>query len=320
MRILVTGGAGFIGSHLAERLARRGDTVVIVDDFNDYYSPRLKRANAAAALAAGDVSLAEGDIRDARFLESVFEGRGFECIVHLAARAGVRPSLADPRLYVDVNLHGTLNLLELARREEVTRFVFASSSSVYGLDPIPFSEDARADSPVSPYGATKRAGEVLLASYRNLYGIRSCVLRFFTVYGPRQRPDMAIHKFTRAMLSGEAVTMFGDGSSARDYTYIDDIIDGVTAAVDTDFDWEIINLGNSRKVALVEMIDAIARAAGKQPQVERLGDQPGDVPATCADISRARRILGFEPKVSFEEGIKRFVEWYKRAKSEGLVS
>lgn len=319
MRILLTGGAGFIGSHLAERLGRRGDSVVIVDDFNDYYPPAIKRSNAEAALAAGEVSLAEGDIRDAAFLGSVFEGAGFDCIVHLAARAGVRPSLSDPHLYVDVNVHGTLNLLELARDHGVGKFVFASSSSVYGVASTPFSEDACADQPVSPYGATKRAGEVFVATWRRLWGLNAVALRFFTVYGPRQRPDMAIHKFTRALLAGRPVTMFGDGSSARDYTYIDDIIDGVEAAVDADVEWAIVNLGNSTPIKLVEMIATIARIAGVEPVIERLADQPGDVPATCADLSRARELLGFEPKIPFEEGIKRFVEWYKRAKSEGLV-
>ncbi len=320
MRILLTGGAGFIGSHLAERLGRRGDSVVIVDDFNDYYSVRLKRSNAETALAAGDVEIAEGDIRDGSFLKGVFEGARFDCIVHLAARAGVRPSLADPHLYIDVNLHGTLNVLDCARREEVSRLVFASSSSVYGRDPTPFREDACADRPVSPYGATKRAGEVLLASYHHLYGLRATSLRFFTVYGPRQRPDMAIHKFTRSVLKGETLTMFGDGSSARDYTYIDDIIDGLTAAVDADLEWDIINLGNSTPVRLVEMIDTISRAAGKEAHIQRLGDQPGDVPATCADIQKAGEVLGFKPRVSFEEGIGRFVAWYKRASEDGLVS
>ncbi|MCD6404298.1 MAG: SDR family NAD(P)-dependent oxidoreductase [Planctomycetes bacterium] len=320
MKILVTGGAGFIGSNLVRRLAARGECVVIVDDFNDYYSPSLKRANAHWAGRAGDVTIAEGDVRDQAFLEEVFKDSAFDCIVHLAARAGVRPSLADPQLYVDVNLNGTVTLLEQAHRAGVKRFVFASSSSVYGVSrDVPFSEDACADHPASPYGATKRAGEVLLAAYRHLYGLRFAALRFFTVYGPRQRPDMAIHKFVRAVISGEELTMFGDGSSARDYTYIDDIIDGVVAAVDADLEWEIINLGDSEPVTLKSMIATIGEAVGREPRIEHLGDQPGDVPITYADISKAGRLLGFKPKIAFKEGIKRFVDWYRNAQAQGLL-
>ncbi len=320
MTILVTGGAGFIGSHLVERLAGRGESVVVVDDFNDYYSVGLKRANAERILGSGDVRVKEGDIRDAGFLARVFKGQEFEAIVHLAARAGVRPSLADPRLYLDVNLNGTLNLLELARARGVERFIFASSSSVYGASrEVPFSEDQAADRPVSPYGATKRAGEFLVYNYHHLYGVKAVCLRFFTVYGPRQRPDMAIHKFTKAIEAGKSFPFYGDGTSARDYTYIDDIVDGVTAAVDSGLDYEVINLGDSKPVTLAGMVETIGEAVGKAPVYERLDDQPGDVPITFADISKAKRLLGYEPKVAFREGIKRFVKWYREARAQGLI-
>jgi UDP-glucuronate 4-epimerase len=320
MAILVTGGAGFIGSHLVEKLARRGERVAVVDDFNDYYSPRLKRANARLAEASGDVTIHEGDIRDAAFLEGVFAGGDFSAVVHLAARAGVRPSLADPQLYLDVNLKGTMNVLEAARRHGVKRFVFASSSSVYGASrDVPFREDAPADRPASPYGATKRAGELLVHSYHHLYGLKCACLRFFTAYGPRQRPDMGVHKFTKAMLAGKSVPFFGDGTSARDYTYVDDIVDGVAAAVDSGVEYEIFNLGDSEPVTLTEMVETISRAAGREPILDRQGDQPGDVPITFADISKASKMLGFQPKVPFEEGIKRFVSWYKKAKADGLI-
>jgi len=320
MAILVTGGAGFIGSHLVERLAARGEKVVVVDDFNDYYSPKLKRANAALAAAAGDVRIAQGDIRDMRFLKGVFEADNFSGVVHLAARAGVRPSLADPHLYLDVNLRGTLNLLELARKSGVERFIFASSSSVYGASrDVPFREDAPADRPVSPYGATKRAGELLVHSYAHLYGLKCASLRFFTVYGPRQRPDMAIHKFTSSISAGRSIPFYGDGSSARDYTYIDDIVDGVVAALDSAVAYEIVNLGDSSPVTLSRMVETISSAVGRQALLDRQGDQPGDVPITFADISKAARLLGFQPKVPFEAGIERFVSWHKKAKAEGLV-
>ena len=320
MSVLVTGGAGFIGSHLVERLARRGERVVIVDDFNDYYSPKLKRANAEEVRGKGDVTVVEGDIRDAEFMEHLFTEGGFEAVIHLAARAGVRPSLVAPQLYVDVNVRGTLNLLECARRHGVERLVFASSSSVYGSSrDVPFRETAAADRPASPYGATKRAGELLVYNYHHLYGLKCAVLRFFTAYGPRQRPDMAIHKFARLIAAGRPLPFYGDGSSARDYTYIDDIVEGVVAAVDSGTGYEIFNLGDSKPVSLEEMVKTIGAAVGREPVLDRQPDQPGDVPITFADISKARKMLGFEPKVPFGEGIGRFVAWYKKAQAEGLV-
>jgi len=315
MAVLVTGGAGFIGSHLCERLAAAGRRLVIVDDFNDYYAPALKRANAAAAQAAGDVTVAEGDIRDARFLEGVFDAEDFRTVVHLAARAGVRPSLVDPHLYFDVNVRGTLNLLELARARGVERFIFASSSSVYGAGrDVPFREDSCADRPVSPYGASKRCGELVVYNYHHLYGLKCVALRFFTVYGPRQRPDMAIHKFTRLISAGRPVPFYGDGTSARDYTYIDDIIDGVVAAIDSGLGFDIVNLGDSSPVTLVHIVDTISRAVGRPAILERREDQPGDVPITYADISKAAGLLNYRPKVAFQEGIRRFVEWYNKAR------
>lgn len=320
MAILVTGGAGFIGSHLVERLARRGERVVVIDDFNDYYSPALKRANAEATKAAGDVRVVEADIRDGAAVGMALASQAFTAIIHLAARAGVRPSLADPRLYIDVNIQGTLTLLDAARANGVRRFVFASSSSVYGAScDVPFVETAGADRPESPYGATKRAGELLMASYHSLYHMDCAILRFFTVYGPRQRPDMAIHKFTRLISTGKKAPFFGDGLSARDYTYIDDIIDGVVAALDRNRGYEIYNLGNSSPVTLDHMVSTIARAVGREAVLDRQCDQPGDVPITYADISKAARMLAFAPKVPFEEGVGRFVSWYAGAKAAGLV-
>ena len=320
MAILVTGGAGFIGSHLVERLAARGERIVVVDDFNDYYSPKLKRANAALVKSSGDVTIVEGDVRDARLLAKILGESRISRLIHLAGRAGVRPSLLDPLLYADVNIKGTLTLLEAARAHGVLNFTFASSSSVYGVSrDVPFREDARADTPASPYGASKRAAELLIYNYHCLYGLRAACLRFFTAYGPRQRPDMAIHKFTKAIFSGQPIPFFGDGTSARDYTYIDDIIDGVVAAAYSDFGYEILNLGDSRPVTLSDMVDAVSAAVGRPPILDRQPDQPGDVPITYADISKAGRLLGFRPKVPFQEGIRRFVAWYKEARTEGLV-
>ncbi|MBM4143645.1 MAG: NAD-dependent epimerase/dehydratase family protein [Lentisphaerae bacterium] len=313
MRILVTGGAGFIGSHLADRLLARGDTVVAVDDFNDYYDPAAKQRNIAGALRSARMTLVKGDIRDAALLERVCAARAFDVIVHLAARAGVRPSLEQPLLYEDVNCRGTLNLLECARRHGIRRFVFASSSSVYGnVREIPFREDARIDRPVSPYAATKAAGELYCHNYHHLYGISATALRFFTVYGPRGRPDMAIYKFTDLIERGAPVPFYGDGSTARDYTYYTDIIAGVEAAIDRDLGFEIINLGESRTTTLAALVAIIERALGKPAGIHPLPLQPGDVLLTCADVSKARRLLDYNPSTTVEEGVARFVEWYRR--------
>jgi UDP-glucuronate 4-epimerase len=303
MNVLVTGGAGFIGSHVVEALLRRGDAATVLDDFNDFYSPAIKRRNVAGF--AKRAKIIEGDIR------AKLPAQKFDAIIHLAARAGVRPSLAQPRLYTDVNVVGTQNLLEFACETGVNKFIFASSSSVYGLNQkIPFNESDPIFKPISPYAATKLAGEALCHVYHHLYGLKLVCLRFFTVYGPRQRPDLAIRKFTEAMLAGNAIEMFGDGSTRRDYTYIDDITQGVLAALDADLGFEIINLGESRTVELRDLIALIEKIAGKRAQIRSLPAQPGDVPITYADISKARQLLGYNPQVPIEDGIARFIEWY----------
>jgi len=313
--ILVTGGAGFIGSHLVERLASRGDTVVALDNFDPYYDPAIKRRNLRAAAqnhGPGRFTLVEGDIHDAAGLDALFAGRRLDAVVHLAARAGVRPSIADPLLYADVNVSGTTQLLEACRRHGVARFLFGSSSSVYGdSTAVPFSEEARVDRPVSPYAATKVAGELLASTYHHLFGMEISCLRFFTVYGPRQRPEMAIHKFARLIMEGTPLPRFGDGRTERDYTYIDDILDGVVKALDRAKGYTIYNLGESRRVSLAHLIELLEKEIGRRAVVEALPEQPGDVKMTCADISRARRDLGYDPRVPIEEGIRRFVAWLK---------
>lgn len=312
MKILVTGGAGFIGSHLVEKLLARGDEVVCLDDFNDAYDPAIKRKNIAPSVSRRSFFLIEGDIRDQGLLKKIGARHPFDLIVHLAARAGVRESLRDPLLYEQVNCGGTLNLLEFARENGVTRFIFASSSSVYGANSkIPFSEDDRVDQPISPYSATKRACELLCYMYHRLYGMNITCLRFFTVYGPRQRPEMAIHRFARMISRGDPIEVFGDGTSRRDYTYIDDIIAGVTKAMETPFPFEIFNLGESRTIELKKLIKLIEHALGRAAVIQRMPPQAGDVPATYADITRAKEMLGYRPRVAIEEGIERFVSWFR---------
>lgn len=312
MKVLVTGGAGFIGSHLVERLLGRGDEVVVMDCLNDYYDPRLKRGNLAEARKAGDFKFVEGDILDESLLEKVFSGAGFDVVVHLAARAGVRPSLEQPVLYEQVNCRGTLNMLEMLKKHSINRFVFASSSSVYGnVKEVPFREDARIDRPVSPYAATKVAGELYCYNYYHLYGISCTALRFFTVYGARQRPDMAINKFTRLIDKGEPVPFYGDGTTERDYTYYKDIIDGVTAAIDRDLGFEIVNLGESRTTSLTVLVQLIEKNLGRKAKLNRMPLQPGDVQITFADVSKAGKLLGYEPTTSPEDGIARYIEWYR---------
>ncbi|MDP1808983.1 MAG: GDP-mannose 4,6-dehydratase [Actinomycetota bacterium] len=311
MAILITGGAGFIGSHLTERLLADGRQVVCLDNFNDYYDPAVKRRNIAAALLNAKYTLVEGDILDAGLLDALFAAHDFKLIVHLAARAGVRPSLADPILYEKVNCQGTLNLLERARQAPLDHFVFGSSSSVYGINgKVPFSEVDPVNQPISPYAATKRAGELLCYTYHHLYGLPITCLRFFTVYGPRQRPDMAIHKFTRLIDAGEEITLFGDGKSRRDYTYVDDIIDGVTKAMDKPRGYKIYNLGESQTIELLDLIRLIESALGKEAKINWQPNQPGDVPITFADITLAKRDLGYAPTTPIESGIPRFVNWY----------
>jgi UDP-glucuronate 4-epimerase len=318
--ILVTGGAGFIGSHLVDQLLAEGDwRVTVVDDFNDFYAPEVKRENVRAHLQSSSYRLFEADIRDGARLEEVFKEARFECVVHLAARAGVRPSLAEPLLYAETNINGTLNLLELARAYEVKQFVFGSSSSIYGINAkVPFSEDDPVRQPISPYAATKGAGELLCHTYSHLYGIRSVCLRFFTVYGARQRPDLAIHKFAKLISENKPIPVFGDGTSRRDYTYIDDIIAGVRAAIDYQgSDYEIINLGESETVELNELIALLEKELDQHALIERQPQQPGDVPQTFADVSKARRLLGYNPQTKFEDGIHRFIEWFRRERETG---
>ena len=312
--ILVTGGAGFIGSHLVDRLLSEGEwRVSVVDDLNDFYDPAIKRANASPHEKNSNYQLFKADIRDQATLRNIFAGNGFDCLVHLAARAGVRPSLDQPRLYAETNINGTLNLLDLAREHGIKQFVFGSSSSVYGINAkVPFGEDDPVRQPISPYAATKAAGELLCHTYTHLYGMRCVCLRFFTVYGPRQRPDLAIHKFARLISEGKPIPVFGDGTTRRDYTFIDDIIAGARAAIDFDkTDYEVINLGESRTVELCELISLLEKELGKTAQIDRQPLQPGDVPQTFADIAKARRLLGYNPQTQIEEGIHTFVRWYQ---------
>lgn len=312
--ILVTGGAGFIGSHLVDGLlAEGGWQVTVVDDFNDFYTPAIKRENVAAHLTDPGYVLVEADIRDAGRMAAIFAGTRFDVIVHLAARAGVRPSLAEPRLYAETNINGTLNLLELARQHGIRQFVFGSSSSVYGINAkVPFAEDDRIHQPISPYAATKAAGELLCHTYTHLYGIRCVCLRFFTVYGARQRPDLAIHKFSRLISDGRPIPVFGDGSMRRDYTYIDDIIQGVRAAIDYDSSvYEVFNLGESQTTELSELIRLLETSLDMHAIIDHQPLQPGDVPTTFADITKARDLLGYDPSTKIRDGIPKFVEWFQ---------
>jgi len=313
-QILVTGGCGFIGSHLVDRLLYEAEwQVFVVDDFNNFYDPAIKRANVSRHEKNPNYRLFEADIRDQTALQNIFAGNKFDCIVHLAARAGVRPSLAEPLLYAETNINGMMNLLELARANNVKQFVFGSSSSVYGINAkVPFSEDDPIRQPISPYAATKAAGELICHAYMHLYGIRSVCLRFFTVYGARQRPDLAIHKFARLISAGKPIPVFGDGTTRRDYTFIDDIIAGVRAAIDYDkSDYEVINLGESRTVELRELISLVEKELGVTAKIDRQPLQPGDVPQTFADITKARQMLGYNPQTQIEDGIKKFVEWFQ---------
>ena len=311
-RVLVTGGAGFIGSHLCEALLEQGREVQVLDNFNDYYDPAIKRRNIETALTHSAYSIREGDIRDQELVGEVMATFRPQAVIHLAAMAGVRPSIERPHLYNDVNIAGTTVLLEAAREYPVENFVFGSSSSVYGShDKVPFSEKDVLNRPISPYAATKLAGEQLCFTYHYLYGIPVSCLRFFTVYGPRQRPEMAIHLFARKIMNGELITLYGDGSSRRDYTYIDDIIDGVIRSLDRPQGFEIFNLGESRTVGLSEMVSILEDAIGREANITFEPDQPGDVPVTYADVTKAVRVLGYEPSVPIEEGIRLFVKWLK---------
>jgi UDP-glucuronate 4-epimerase len=311
MRILITGGAGFIAFHLAARLQDEGFDVALLDNFNSFYDPALKRQNVRDLQARGPARLYEVDILDAGRLRQAFEEMRPQAVVHLAAWAGVRPSLENPGIYTSVNVAGTVNLLELAREFRAGSFIFGSSSSVYGgSERVPFSEDDPADRPVSPYGASKRAGELLCYTYAHNYSMHITCLRFFTVYGPRQRPEMAIHKFARLIREGKEIPVYGDGGSRRDYTYVDDIISGLVSALRVNPHFEIINLGESSTTTLLELISQLQTALGQKAVLRFLPDQPGDMRITYADIGRARRILGYQPTTPIAEGVRKFAAWF----------
>jgi len=315
VRLLITGGAGFIVSHLADRRLARGDRVVVLDDFNEFYDQAVKRRNVAPHAGNPDYRLVEGDIRDRALLERLFGEESFDAVLHLAARAGVRPSLAEPVLYEEVNVVGTLRLLEAAIGRGKPRFLFASSSSVYGINSrLPFSEEDPIARPISPYAATKRAAELHVFTFHHVHGLEAVCLRFFTVYGPRQRPEMAIARFIRCLEEGRPIPFYGDGGSRRDYTYIDDILDGVEAALSAPLAFEIINLGGARPVTLAGLVRALEAATGRTAIFDRQPDQPGDVPVTYADVGKAERLLGFKARVPLEEGLRRSVEWYRKEK------
>ncbi len=311
-KILVTGGAGFIGSALVDRLlAERAADVFCIDNFDNFYDVTIKRKNIAHALTHSNFYLLEGDIRDTNFLSEVFKTK-YDVIVHLAARAGVRPSIEQPLLYEDVNVKGTLNLLEQAKNNNIKQFVFASSSSVYGVNPrTPWSEDDHVLNPISPYASTKVAGELIGHTYSHLYDIRFIALRFFTVFGPRQRPDLAIHKFFKLIDNNKPIPFFGDGTTSRDYTFVDDIVSGIIGAIGYDKSlYEIINLGNNRTVTLLQLITAIENSIGKKANLDKQPAQAGDVPHTFANVDKAKKLLGYSPSTSLEDGLEKFKQWY----------
>lgn len=308
---LLTGGAGFIGSHLAEKLLDQGWRVICLDNFNGFYDPKIKEKNIIQAVKNPNYDLIRGDILDEKLLNEIFSANRIQSIIHLAAIAGVRQSLLGPSDYVDVDIKGTVNLLEKAKEYKIRQFVFASSSSVYGINKkLPFSESDLVNLQASPYAAAKVAAELFCQVHHHLYGISTTILRFFTVYGPRQRPEMAIHKFVRLIDQGDPIPMFGGGASQRDYTYIDDIIDGILRAIDKNFDYEIFNLGNSNPIELSKLIKLIGNNLSKEVKLNSVADQPGDVPMTYADISKAKKMLGYSPKTSIEQGIEKFIKWY----------
>lgn len=319
--ILVTGGAGFIGSHLSERLLKEGNKVLVIDSFNNYYDPSIKRNNVEEVkktcienkISLENYKVFEGDIRDNEFLKKVFSNK-IDSIMHLAAMAGVRPSIEEPSLYYDVNITGTVNLLEKCRETGVKQFVFASSSSVYGNnEKVPFAESDRVDNPISPYAATKKSGELLCHTYHHLFDMNIACLRFFTVYGPRQRPDLAINKFTSLILEDKEIPFYGDGSTSRDYTYVEDIVDGIVRSINyinTDEEiFEIFNIGGDKTVSLIEMVETIEEVLEKKAKLNRLPMQPGDVNRTCADITHSSETIGYSPKTTFKDGIKKFIDW-----------
>ena len=312
MKFLITGGAGFIGSNLADDLLSKGHSVICIDNLDDFYNPEIKKSNISEALQSHQYSFYQGDIRDNEILEKIFSENNIEMVLHLAARAGVRPSIQNPELYFDVNVNGTLKLLEAMRKYSVYKMVFASSSSVYGNNKkIPFSEEDNVDFPISPYAASKKAGELLCHTYSHLYNFDIFCLRFFTVYGPRQRPEMAIHYFTRNIQQGKSIKLFGDGSSKRDYTYIADIIDGINGAIKNVEGFDIFNLGESKTIELIHLVRLLEKSIGKEAKIDFEPTQPGDVDITYADISKAKKYLDYHPTFPVEKGIDAFVKWYE---------
>ncbi len=312
MKVLVTGAAGFIGSHLSEELLDDGLIVIGLDNFDDFYDPQIKRQNVKGCLKNKNFQLVEADIRDSVALDKAISS-GVEIIVHLAARAGVRPSIEKPLLYTDVNINGTMVLLEAAKKHKVNKFIFGSSSSVYGNnEKVPFSEGDSVDFPISPYAATKKAGELICHTYHHLYGISITVLRFFTVYGPRQRPDLAIHKFAKLIEQNKPIPVYGDGSMMRDFTYIDDIIDGTIAAMNKCTGFHLYNLGESRPISVNDLIAEIEKALGKKAIKEYLPPQPGDVERTFADVTKAVNELGYKPNTTIQDGLAKFVQWLRQ--------
>jgi len=315
MNILVTGGVGFIGSHVCDALLAKGKGVICVDNFNDYYNPKVKENNIGEASKNNNFVLYRADITNKEELRRIFEENNINKIIHLAARAGVRTSFENPKLYEKVNVEGTRNLLDLAKEFKIKNFIFGSSSSVYGINKkVPFSEDNPTKNMVSPYAKTKKKAEELCKECHSNFGLKVTCLRFFTIYGPRGRPDMAPYKFTKLLLNDKPIEMYGDGTTKRDYTYIKDIVNGILSALDKNFGFEIINLGNSNPVELMKLISVIEKATGKKAKINQLPMQKGDVPITYADISKAKRLLNYKPKIKIEEGIKLFVGWFKNEK------
>lgn len=320
LSILVTGGAGFIGSTLCEKLISLNRKIICVDNFNNFYNPLIKKNNITNLIKDKNFKLYETDICDRDSLKKIFGENKIEIVVHLAAMAGVRPSIENPLLYEKVNIEGTVNLLECLKEEKIKKLIFASSSSVYGGNKkVPFSEEDKVDLPISPYAATKKAGELICYTYHHLYDISAFCLRFFTVYGPRQRPEMAIHKFTRKIFNGEEINIYGDGSSSRDYTYIDDIINGIIAGINELKGYEIINLGNSHPATLSGLIKIIEKVSGINAKTKFEEMKPGDVFTTFADINKASKLLNYNPATSLEKGIGKFISWYKDMRENGKL-
>lgn len=310
LKFLITGGAGFIGSHIVDELLFLGEEIIVIDNFNTYYDPKIKWVNISNAQKNPDFKLFEGDILDKKLLDEIFSSFNIDILIHLAAQAGVRGSIKNPELYTEVNVMGTLNLLEMCKKYKIKKMIFGSSSSIYGNTPVPFNENNIVDKPISPYAATKKAAELLCYTYHHLYKVPIICLRFFTVYGPRQRPEMAIYKFTKLINNNEPLPIYGDGNSSRDYTYITDILDGIKSAIKKDLDFEIINLGSSDPIKLIDLVNLIQQKMGKKANLMFLPPQSGDVERTYADISKAERLLGYSPKVDIKDGIEKFVNWY----------